>query len=112
VAVDGSTVNVAGTLSGPQLVEKIVQINGRNLDLRAEGVNLIINYHDQPGALGTIGTRLGVAGINILAAQLSQDADGDGATIMLRLNRSVPDDVLSALGADVKAVTLEQVDLS
>ena len=35
--------------SGPQLVEKIVQINGRNFDLRAEGVNLIINYIDRPG---------------------------------------------------------------
>ena len=45
---DGSTVNVAGTLSGPQQVEKIVQINERNLDLRAEGVNLIVNYSDVP----------------------------------------------------------------
>jgi D-3-phosphoglycerate dehydrogenase / 2-oxoglutarate reductase len=112
VAADGSTVNVAGTLSGPQLVEKIVQINGRNLDLRAEGVNLIINYVDQPGALGKIGTLLGAAGVNILAAQLSQDADGEGATIMLRLDREVPPDVLDAIGADVGAVTLELVDLS
>jgi D-3-phosphoglycerate dehydrogenase / 2-oxoglutarate reductase len=112
VAADGSTVNVAGTLSGPQQVEKIVQINERNLDLRAEGVNLIINYSDVPGALGTIGTRLGGAGVNILAAQLSQDADGDGATIMLRLDRQVPADVLTALGADVSATTLELVDLS
>ena len=112
VAADGSTVNVAGTLSGPQQVQKVVQINGRNLDLRAEGVNLIINYSDQPGALGTIGTRLGGTGVNILAAQLSQDADGEGATIMLRLDRMVPEDVLTALGADVSAVTLELVDLS
>ena len=35
VAADGSSVNVAGTLSGPQQVEKIVQVNERNLDLRA-----------------------------------------------------------------------------
>ncbi|MGD9618630.1 MAG: phosphoglycerate dehydrogenase [Mycolicibacterium sp.] len=112
VGSDGSTVNVAGTLSGPQLVEKIVQINGRNLDLRAEGVNLIINYDDQPGALGKIGTLLGAAGVNILAAQLSQDADGEGATIMLRVDRVVPKDVLSAIGRDVDAVKLELVDLS
>lgn len=112
VASDGSTVNVAGTLTGPQLVEKIVQINGRNLELRAEGVNLIINYDDQPGALGKIGTLLGGAGVNILAAQLSQDADGEGATIMLRLDRAVPADVLSAIGTDVAAGTLELVDLS
>ena len=112
VGGDGSTVNVAGTLSGPQLVEKIVQINGRNLDLRAEGVNLIINYDDQPGALGKIGTLLGSAGANILAAQLSQDAEGPGATIMLRLDGPVPADVLSAIGRDVNAMTLEVVDLS
>ncbi|HYO04660.1 MAG TPA: phosphoglycerate dehydrogenase [Mycobacterium sp.] len=112
VSADGSTVNVSGTLSGPQQVQKLVQINGRNLDLRAEGVNLIINYSDQPGALGTIGTRLGSAGVNILAAQLSQDADGEGATIMLRLDRQVPGDVLAALGTDVGATTLELVDLS
>jgi D-3-phosphoglycerate dehydrogenase len=105
-------VNVAGTLSGPRLVEKIVQINGRNLDLRAEGINLIINYDDQPGALGKIGTLLGGATVNILAAQLSQDADGDGATIILRLDRQVPADVLSAISRDVNASTLEVVDLS
>jgi D-3-phosphoglycerate dehydrogenase len=112
VAADGTTVNVAGTLSGPQQVQKVVQINGRNLDLRAEGVNLIINYGDQPGALGKIGTLLGAAGVNILAAQLSQDADGVGATIMLRIDRQVSADVLAAIGTDVGAVTLEEVDLS
>lgn len=112
VAADGSIVNVAGTLSGPQLVEKIVQINGRNLDLRAEGVNLIINYDDQPGALGKIGTLLGGAAVNILAAQLSQDADGQGATIMLRLDREVTHEVLATIRRDVNALTLEVVDLS
>ncbi len=59
VGPDGSATNVSGTLSGPQEVEKIVQINGRNFDLRAEGVNLILHYTDQPGALGKIGTLLG-----------------------------------------------------
>lgn len=112
VNADGSVVNVAGTLSGPKQVQKIVQINGRNLDLRAEGVNLIINYHDQPGALGKIGTLLGAAGVSILAAQLSQDADGVGATVMLRLDQEVPSGVLSSIGSDVGAVTLEVVDLS
>ena len=112
VGADGSVINVSGTLSGPQQVQKIVQINGRNLDLRAEGVNLIINYVDQPGALGKIGTLLGAAGVSILAAQLSQDADGEGATIMLRLDRGVAPDVRDAIGTDVGAVTLEMVELS
>jgi D-3-phosphoglycerate dehydrogenase / 2-oxoglutarate reductase len=112
VGVDGSVVNVAGTLSGPQLVQKIVQINGRNFDLRAEGINLVINYMDQPGALGKIGTLLGSADVNIHAAQLSQDAEGPGATILLRLDQRPPAEVLAAIGPAVGAGTLEVVDLS
>jgi D-3-phosphoglycerate dehydrogenase / 2-oxoglutarate reductase len=112
VYADGSTINVAGTLSGPQLVQKVVQINGRNFDLRAEGINLIIHYSDRPGALGKIGTLLGAADVNIEAAQLSQDAEGGSATIMLRLNRLVPDDVRTAIWDAVGATTLEVVDLS
>jgi len=112
VAPDGSAVTVAGTLSGPQLTQKVVQINGRSFDLRAEGVNLILHYADQPGALGKIGTLLGSAGVNILAAQMSQDASGLGATVMLRLDRVVPAEVRTAIGAAVDAGTLEVVDLS
>lgn len=112
VGPDGSATNVSGTLSGPQQAEKVVQINGRNFDLRAEGVNLILHYADQPGALGKIGTLLGGADVNILAAQMSQDAAGDAATVMLRLDRDVPADVRAAIGTAVGAVTLEVVDLS
>lgn len=112
VAHDGTAVNVAGTLSGPQLVEKIVQINGRNFDLRAQGINLVINYADRPGALGKIGTLLGSAGVNIQAAQLSEDAEGPSATILLRLDRDVPSEVRSEIGAAVGANKLEVVDLS
>ncbi|PVA57460.1 phosphoglycerate dehydrogenase [Mycobacteroides abscessus] len=112
VYADGSVINVAGTLSGPQLVQKIVQINGRNFDLRAEGVNLVINYADVPGALGKIGTVLGGAEVNIQAAQLSQDASGAAATIILRIDRTAPDTVLDEIRAAVGATTLELVDLS
>jgi D-3-phosphoglycerate dehydrogenase len=94
------------------LVEKIVQINGRNFDLRAEGINLVINYIDRPGALGKIGTLLGAAGVNIHAAQLSEDAEGPGATILLRLDRDVPADIRSEIGVAVEANKLEVVDLS
>ncbi len=112
VAADGSVVNVAGALSGPQQVEKIVQINGRNFDLRAQGIYLVINYGDQPGALGKIGTLLGSAGVNIQAAQLSEDAEGPGATILLRVDRDIPADVRTEIRTAVAANKLEVVDLS
>ena len=108
---NGSVVTVAGTLSGPQEVEKIVEVNGRHFDMRAQGVNLVVNYSDQPGALGKIGTLLGAAGINIHAAQLSEDASGPAATILLRVDRHVPSDVCASITAAVGANKIEEVDL-
>ncbi|EUA34003.1 D-3-phosphoglycerate dehydrogenase domain protein [Mycobacterium xenopi 3993] len=51
-------------------------------------------------------------GVNIHAAQLSEDTEGPGATILLRLNRDVPEDVRAAISAAVDANKLEVVDLS
>ncbi|WP_280274740.1 phosphoglycerate dehydrogenase [Nocardia wallacei] len=110
---DGATLNVAGTLTEPQQVQKIVNINGRNYDMRAEGLNLaVLNYDDRPGALGRIGTELGEAAIDIQAAQLSQDVDKEGATVVLRVNKDVPADVRAAIAEAVGAVRVVQVDLS
>jgi D-3-phosphoglycerate dehydrogenase / 2-oxoglutarate reductase len=112
VGPDGTAVNVGGTLTGPQEVQKIVSINGRSFDLRAEGVNLILHYGDKPGALGKIGTLLGEADVNIEAAQLSQDTSGGGATLMLRLSRDVPAAVRASIRDAVDASLVAVVDLS
>ncbi|MDL9935582.1 phosphoglycerate dehydrogenase [Gordonia sp. ABSL1-1] len=112
VFADGSVVNVAGTLTGPAEVEKVVNINGRNFDLRAEGRNLLISYADQPGSLGKVGTLLGNAGIDIVAAALSQDVEGGGATMLLRIDRELADDLVASIGESVSATLIKQVDLS
>ena len=52
------------------------------------------------------------AGVNIQAAQLSEDAEGPSATILLRLDRDVPGDVRSEIATAVGANKLEVVDLS
>ena len=99
-------------MSGPREVEKIVNINGRSFDLRAEGQNLLVSYADKPGSLGKIATALGENGIDIQAAALSQDAEGEGATVLLRVDRVLPDDLVAVIGASVDAGLVKQVDLS
>jgi D-3-phosphoglycerate dehydrogenase len=50
--------------------------------------------------------------VNIQAAQLSEDAEGSSATILLRLDQDVPGDVRAAISEAVGANKLEVVDLS
>lgn len=111
VTADGGKATVSGALTGLQNVQKIVRVNERSLDLRAEGFNLIVSYGDRPGVLGKVGTILGGEGIDIQAAALSQDAEGDGATVILRVDRlvsgSVIDQIADQLDAQVSQVNLD-----
>ena len=110
VGPDGSATNVSGTLSGPQQAEKVVQINGRNFDLRAEG-QPDPALRGSAWRTGKIGTLLG-APMSTSRGSDESGRGGDAATVMLRLDRDVPADVRAAIGTAVGAVTLEVVDLS
>lgn len=110
VTGEGNTASVVGALTGLERVDKITKINGRGLDLRAEGRNLFLEYTDAPGALGAVGTKLGTAGINIEAAALTQAAEGDGAVLILRVEREVPEELVEEITSELNA-TAFQVDL-
>jgi D-3-phosphoglycerate dehydrogenase len=89
----GAARSVSGTLSGENQVAKLIGINGRHFDLRAEGSLLVLAYADRPGVMGTVGALLGAAQVNIEAAQISQELSGRAAIMVLRVDR-VPDQVL------------------
>jgi D-3-phosphoglycerate dehydrogenase len=106
---DGDQVTVSGTLTGRAEVEKLVEVNGRHFDLRAEGDVVLLEYSDRPGVMGRVGTLLGEAGVNIEAAQISQTTDGTDAIMLLRVDRPVDTTVLSPVGAAIGARTIGQV---
>ena len=111
IAADGTRVSVVGALTGLERVEKIVRINGRGIDLRASGHNLFFNYSDAPGALGIVGSALGDAGINIVAAALTQESGGEFAVLILRVEREVPDELLESIAQSLHAESF-QLNLS
>ncbi|MCF4007010.1 phosphoglycerate dehydrogenase [Corynebacterium uropygiale] len=100
---EGESVEVVGALTGLDEVEKFVRINGRGFDMRAEGRNLFLQYTDAPGALGKAGSILGEAGINIEAAGLTQAARGDGAILVLRVEREVPEELVASIAEQLGA---------
>jgi D-3-phosphoglycerate dehydrogenase / 2-oxoglutarate reductase len=103
VCADGTVHSVSGSLSGPTQAQKLVEVDGRHFDLRAQGEAILMEYPDRPGVMGIVGTLLGEAGVNIEAAQISQTTARTDAIMMLRVDRSVPGPVLAALGPSVGA---------
>ncbi|AKK10954.1 D-3-phosphoglycerate dehydrogenase [Corynebacterium uterequi] len=110
IAADGEAVSVVGALTGLNRLEKIVRLGGRGLDMRAIGINLLLSYDDVPGALGKAGSIIGEQGINIDAAALSQTPDGAGATLILRVERELPEDVVARIAEALSAEAV-QIDL-
>ncbi len=110
IGPDGLVSQLTGALTGIDGVEKIIRINGRGVDMRATGRNLFFSYKDAPGALGTVGTKLGAAGINIVAAALTQGKDASGAVLILRVEREVPEELVEEINAALGA-TCRQLDL-
>ena len=100
---DGESITVSGTLTGRSQVEKLVEVNGRHFDLRAEGDVVLLEYADRPGVMGRVGSLLGEAAVNIEAAQISQTTDGTDAIMLLRVDRPVDPGVLEPIGASVGA---------
>jgi D-3-phosphoglycerate dehydrogenase / 2-oxoglutarate reductase len=102
---DGEAITVSGTLTGRAQTQKLVEVNGRHFDLRAEGEVLLLEYADRPGVMGRVGSLLGEAAVNIEAAQISQTTDGSDAIMLLRVDRPVDMAVLEPIGASVGART-------
>ena len=106
---DGRRAVVSGALTGANLVEKLIEVNGRHFDLRAEGNVLLLEYPDRPGVMGKVGTLLGEVGVNIDAATVSQTTERSDAIMLLRVDRPVDAGVLEPIGAAVGATTVRTV---
>ena len=68
---DGRTVSVSGTVAhtGARDVIKLTEVDGFDVEIGAEGILLFLRYADRPGVVGTVGTLLGEAGVNIAACR-------------------------------------------
>jgi len=76
---------------------KIVLINGYKVDVETEGHLLISSYKDIPGVIGIIGTKLGEHEINIAKMQVGRQEPGGEAVMVLKIDSTVPENVLDEL---------------
>jgi D-3-phosphoglycerate dehydrogenase len=110
---DGRVVSVSGThQSTPREALKLTELDGFALELDAVGVLLFFRYLDRPGVVGTVGSILGDAGVNIAAMQVARREAGGEALMTLTVDGPVAPDLLDRAAVAIGATAASTVDLT
>jgi D-3-phosphoglycerate dehydrogenase / 2-oxoglutarate reductase len=85
---------VFGRLNRPHLLE----VWGSRFNVQLEDHLAVFRYRDQPGMLGTVGTELGEAGVNVVSAAVGRRPDGgDEATMVVTADAPIGQDVVARI---------------
>ncbi|GLY24553.1 phosphoglycerate dehydrogenase [Micromonospora sp. NBRC 101691] len=110
---DGRTVSVSGTVVGApgREVRKLTEVDGFDVEIGAEGILLFLRYVDRPGVVGTVGTLLGEAGINIAAMQVARREAGGETLMTLTVDQALGADLLTSAAESIGATAASAADL-
>jgi D-3-phosphoglycerate dehydrogenase len=108
---DGSVLSVSGTLAGTRMVQKIVGINGYEIEVPIEKHHVVLIYKDAPGIVAIYGQKFGAAGINIEGMQVAREQAGLALSIVT-VDQRVPDEVLEQIGRDIDAPLITQIEIT
>jgi D-3-phosphoglycerate dehydrogenase len=109
---DGTQVSLSGTLSGHRHVEKLVEVDGFDIEVLLSEHMAVFRYADRPGIVGTVGRVLGEANINIAGMQVSRDRKGGHALVAMTVDSAIPHAVLEEIVSAIGAESARQVDLT
>ncbi|MCU1583721.1 MAG: D-3-phosphoglycerate dehydrogenase [Microbacteriaceae bacterium] len=112
VLSDGTKISVSGTLTGPKQAQKIVEINGYDVEVPMAEHLIVMVYTDRPGIVGVYGREFGDAGINIAGMQISRREAGGQALSVLTVDSPVPEGLLDSVRVAIKADLLRDIDIT
>ena len=109
---DGSQISVSGTLTGTKQIEKIVEINGYDVEVPFAEHLIVMTYVDRPGIVAIYGKEFGDANINIAGMQIARQSAGGKALSVLTVDSPAPDSLLESLRIAINADTLQEIDIT
>ena len=90
VLPDGQVISVGGTLTGRRQQERLVEVNGFEMEIAPAEHMAFFTYTDRPGIVGIVGQILGGQQINIAGMQVCRDHRGGDALIVLTVDSGLP----------------------
>lgn len=112
ILADGTVTSVSGTVIGPKLHQKIVNVNGYDVELAMAEHLVLMVYADRPGIVAIYGKAFAEAGINIAAMQIARQQKGGKALSIITVDSPVAADVLEGVRIAIEADTLKAIDIS
>ncbi|SEI16059.1 MULTISPECIES: phosphoglycerate dehydrogenase [unclassified Leifsonia] len=109
---DGSQISVSGTLTGPKQIEKIVEINGYDVEVPVAEHLVVMVYDDRPGIVAVYGREFGEAAINIAGMQVARTSAGGKALSVLTVDSRVPDGLLEKVRLAIDADLMQEIDIT
>jgi D-3-phosphoglycerate dehydrogenase / 2-oxoglutarate reductase len=109
--VSGRPVHVAGTLTGQRGEARIVGIDDHSIEVPPASHMLVVRNEDVPGMIGTVGSILGAAGVNIEDMRVGKSPSGEAALMALTTSTPVAPDVVDALRAERGVVDAKPIEL-
>jgi D-3-phosphoglycerate dehydrogenase len=109
---DGSQISVSGTLTGTKQVQKIVEINGYDVEVPIAEHLIVMIYTDRPGIVAVYGKEFGEASINIAGMQIARQGKGGQALSVLTVDSPVPEALLAKVAAAIDADLLREIDIT
>ncbi len=103
---------MSGTLIGIHQRERLVELNGYDVDLEPTDHLAFFTYEDRPGMVGAIGGLLGEADINIAGMQVARDHQGGHALVALTVDSVIPAPVLDEIADVMQAALVRTVELT
>jgi D-3-phosphoglycerate dehydrogenase len=108
---DGSLISVSGTLTGTKQTEKLVEINGYDVEVPLASHLIVMIYKDRPGIIAIYGRELGGVGINIAGMQVARTTAGGQALSVLTVDSPVPEALLEKVRVEIDASLLREIDI-
>jgi D-3-phosphoglycerate dehydrogenase len=109
---DGTQVSVSGTLVGTKQTQKIVEINGYEVDVPIDDHLIVMQYTDRPGIVAIYGKEFGDANINIAGMQIARQELGGKALSVLTVDSPVPSALLEKVRKAIDADVMLEVDIT
>ena len=103
--------HVAGTLYGKQNAPRIVGLDEHIVDLPPSPHMLVVRNSDVPGMIGTVGTILGRAGVNIDDMDVGVSHTGAAAMMAIATSDAVPADVVDEVRASAGVIDAKAIEL-